>query len=69
MQRLQEQLRMTDAANKAEIKRLKDELATLRKVLKSYVQQSIHCTVSIPNCVKNEQITRQYQQTSRTPVR
>ena len=44
VQRLQEQLRMTDAANKAEIKRLKDELATLRKILKSYVQQidSLH---------------------------
>ena len=44
VQRLQEQLRITDASNKAEIKRLKDELDTLRKILKSYVQQidSLH---------------------------
>jgi cell division protein FtsL len=67
VQRLQEQLRMTDAANKAEIKRLKDELATLRKVLKSYVQQidSLH-RLNTELQAKNEQITRQYQQTSRT---
>ena len=39
VQRLQEELRMTSAADKAEIKRLKDELATLRKILRSYVQQ------------------------------
>ncbi|HAC73891.1 MAG TPA: hypothetical protein DCF46_09865 [Porphyromonadaceae bacterium] len=67
VQRLQEQLRMTDAANKAEIKRLKDELATLRKVLKSYVQQidSLH-RLNTELQAKNEQITKQYQQTSRT---
>ncbi|MDO5664255.1 MAG: hypothetical protein Q4G63_03230 [Bacteroidia bacterium] len=67
VQRLQEQLRMTDSANKAEIKRLKDELATLRKVLKSYVQQidSLH-RLNTELQVKNEQITQQYQQTSRT---
>lgn len=67
VQRLQEQLRMTDAANKAEIKRLKDELATLRKILKSYVQQidSLH-RLNTELQAKNEQITQQYQQTSRT---
>lgn len=67
VQRLQEQLRMTDSANKAEIKRLKDELATLRKVLKSYVQQidSLH-RLNTELQAKNEQITQQYQQTSRT---
>lgn len=67
VRRLQEQLRMTDAANKAEIKRLKDELATLRKVLKSYVQQidSLH-KLNTELQAKNEQITKQYQQTSRT---
>ncbi len=67
VQRLQEQLRMTDATNKAEIKRLKDELATLRKVLKSYVQQidSLH-RLNTELQAKNEQITKQYQQTSRT---
>lgn len=67
VQRLKEQLRMTDAANKAEIKRLKEELATLRKVLKSYVQQidSLH-RLNTELQAENEQITRQYQQTSRT---
>ncbi len=67
VQRLQEELRVTDAANKAEISRLKNELATLRKVLKSYVQQidSLH-RLNTELQEKNEQITQQYQQTSRT---
>lgn len=67
VQRLQEQLRVTDAANKAEITRLKNELATLRRVLKSYVQQidSLH-RLNTELQEKNAQITQQYQQTSRT---
>ncbi len=67
VQRLQEELRVTDAANKAEINRLKNELATLRRVLKSYVQQidSLH-RLNTELQEKNEQITQQYQQTSRT---
>ncbi len=67
VQRLQEQLRVTDAANKSEISKLKNELATLRKVLKSYVQQidSLH-RLNTELQEKNEKITQQYQQTSRT---
>lgn len=67
VQRLQEQLRMTDSANKAEIKRLKDELATLRRVLKSYVQQidSLH-RLNTELQAENKQITEKYQETSRT---
>lgn len=67
VQRLQEELRMTDAANKAEISRLKNELATLRKILKSYVQQidSLH-RLNTELQEKNVQITEQYQRTSRT---
>lgn len=67
VQRLQEELRTTDASNKAEISRLKNELATLRKVLKSYVQQidSLH-RLNTELQEKNEQITQQYQKTSRT---
>ena len=67
VQRLQEQLRITDASNKAEIKRLKDELDTLRKILKSYVQQidSLH-KLNTQLQAENRQITEQYQQTNRT---
>lgn len=67
VQRLQEELRLTDASNKAEINRLKNELATLRKVLKSYVQQidSLH-RLNTELQEKNVQITEQYQRTSRT---
>lgn len=67
VQRLQEQLKMTDAANKAEISRLKNELATLRRILKSYVQQidSLH-RLNTELQEKNVQITEQYQRTSRT---
>ncbi len=67
VQRLQEQLRITDASNKAEIKRLKGELETLRKILKSYVQQidSLH-RLNTQLQAENRQITEQYQQTNRT---
>ncbi|MCK9502400.1 MAG: hypothetical protein M0Q52_11285, partial [Lascolabacillus sp.] len=37
--RLQEELRMTKATDRAEIKRLTDELSTLRRILRSYIQQ------------------------------
>ncbi|MFA6863069.1 MAG: hypothetical protein WCS11_04180, partial [Dysgonamonadaceae bacterium] len=39
VQRLMEELRLTKATDQAEIRRLKDELSTLRKILKSYIQQ------------------------------
>ncbi len=67
VQRLQEQLRMTDAANKSEIKRLKAELESLRKVLRSYVQQidSLH-RLNQELQEENQQITRQYEQSQST---
>src|SRR5690554_8073096 len=67
VQRLQEELRMTSATDKAEIKRLTDELATLRKILRSYIQQidSLN-TLNQELRAKNEQITDQYNRTSRT---
>ena len=57
--RLQEELRMTQASDKAEIKRLTDELATLRKILRSYIQQidSLN-TLNQELRAKNEQIGR-----------
>lgn len=65
--RLQEELRMTQASDKAEIKRLTDELASLRKILRSYIQQidSLN-TLNKELREKNEQITDQYNRTSRT---
>ena len=65
--RLQEELRMTQASDKAEIKRLSNELATLRKILRSYIQQidSLN-TLNQELRAENEQITNQYNRTSRT---
>lgn len=65
--RLQEQLRMTDASNKAEIKRLKDELATLRAILRSYVQQIDSLNrLNQELRAENQQISQQYQETRST---
>lgn len=65
--RLQEELRMTKASNQTEIKRLKDELGTLRKILKSYIQQIDSLNrLNQELRAENQQITEQYQQTSRT---
>ena len=68
--RLQEELRMTQASDKAEIKRLTDELATLRKILRSYIQQidSLN-TLNKELRAKNEQITDQYNRTDRKSTR
>ena len=65
--RLQEELRMTNATDKAEIRRLKDELSTLRKILRSYIQQidSLH-RLNEELRAENKQITQQYRETSRT---
>lgn len=65
--RLQEELRMTQASDKAEIKRLTDELATLRRILRSYIHQidSLN-TLNNELRAKNEQITDQYNRTNRT---
>ncbi|MDR1517281.1 MAG: hypothetical protein LBS52_04155 [Dysgonamonadaceae bacterium] len=67
VQRLMEELRVTKATDQAEIRRLKDELGTLRKVLKSYIQQ-IDSLNRLNEQLKaeNKQITRQYQETNRT---
>lgn len=65
--RLQEELRMTQASDKAEIKRLSDELSTLRKILRTYIQQidSLN-TLNQELRAENAQITNQYNRTSRT---
>jgi hypothetical protein len=65
--RLQEELRMTKASDQAEIKRLKDELATLRKVLRSYVQQIDSLNrLNEQLRAENRQITDQYRRTTQT---
>ena len=65
--RLQEELRMTQASDKAEIARLSNELSTLRKILRSYIHQidSLN-TLNKELRAENEQITNQYNRTSRT---
>ena len=67
VQRLMEELRVTKATDQAEIKRLKDELGTLRKILKSYIQQ-IDSLNRLNEELKaeNKQITQRYQETNRT---
>lgn len=65
--RLQEELRMTKASDQAEIKRLKDELATLRKILRSYVQQIDSLNrLNEQLRAENQQITDRYQRTTQT---
>lgn len=65
--RLQEELRMTKATDQAEIKRLKGELATLRKILRSYIQQIDSLNrLNEELRAENRQITRQYRETSQT---
>lgn len=67
VQRLQEQLRLTKATDQQEIQRLKKELETLRKILKSYIVQ-IDSLNRLNQELKNEnqQIKQQYQETNRT---
>ena len=68
VQRLQEQLRLTKATDQKEIKRLKDELGTLRKVLKSYIVQIDSLNrLNEELRAENKQITQQYQQPRTTP--
>lgn len=65
--RLQEELRMTKATDQAEIKRLKDELSTLRKILRSYVQQIDSLNrINEQLRAENRQITDKYQKTTQT---
>ena len=65
--RLQEELRLTKATDKAEINRLKGELSTLRKILRSYIQQIDSLNrLNEELRAENKQITKQYRETSRT---
>ncbi|MBK5195063.1 MAG: hypothetical protein JJE08_03390 [Proteiniphilum sp.] len=65
--RLQEELRMTKATDKAEISRLKGELSTLRKILRSYIHQIDSLNrLNEELRAENKQITKQYRETSRT---
>ncbi|HBG40104.1 MAG TPA: hypothetical protein DDZ96_14060 [Porphyromonadaceae bacterium] len=65
--RLQEELRQTKSTNHAEIKRLKNELESLRKILRSYIHQIDSLNrLNQELREENKQITQQYQQTSRT---
>jgi len=65
--RLQEELRLTKATDKAEISRLKGELSTLRKILRSYIHQIDSLNrLNEELRAENKQITQQYRETSRT---
>ena len=67
VQRLMEELKVTKATDQAEIRRLKDELSTLRKILKSYVQQidSLH-RLNEELKADNVQISNKMKETTRT---
>jgi len=67
VQRLLEELRTVKASNKAEIARLNNELASLRKILRSYIQQIDSLNRVNEKLVKeNKEITEKYQQTTQT---
>ena len=67
VQRLMEELKVTKATDQAEIRRLKNELSTLRKILKSYIQQ-IDSLNRLNEELKEEnvQISKKMQETTRT---
>lgn len=67
VQRLMEELRVTKATDQGEIRRLKDELGTLRRILKSYIQQidSLH-RLNEELKADNVQITNKMKETTRT---
>lgn len=67
VQRLMEELRTTKASNHAEISRLTKELASLRKILKSYVIQIDSLNRTNERLVKeNTEITNKYKETNKT---
>lgn len=67
VQRLLEELRTVKVENKSEIKRLNDELASLRKVLKSYIVQIDSLNRANEQLKKeNKEITTKYRQTTET---
>lgn len=66
VQRLREELRQTKAEDKATIKKLQDELASLRKVLRSYIVQIDSLNRLNEKLTKEkEEITNKYNETHR----
>ena len=67
VQRLLEELKTVKAENRVEIKRLNDELSTLRKVLRSYIVQIDSLNRANEQLKKEkDEINTKYQQTTRT---
>ncbi|MDR1809744.1 MAG: hypothetical protein LBR34_04990 [Prevotella sp.] len=67
VQRLLDELKTVKASNKAEIARLNNELASLRKILKSYIMQIDSLNRLNDKLVReNAVITQKYQETERT---
>lgn len=66
VQRLREELKQTKAEDKATIKKLQDELASLRKVLRSYIVQIDSLNRLNERLTKEkEEITNKYNETHR----
>lgn len=67
VQRLLEELKTVKAENKSEINRLNKELASLRKILKSYIIQIDSLNRENEKLkIENKEITNKYQETSKT---
>ncbi len=67
VQRLREELRTVKATDKAEINRLNNELASLRKILRSYVVQIDSLNRENERLAQeNREITTKYQKTTQT---
>ena len=67
VQRLREQLKQTNSQDRATIKKLNDELSSLRKVLRTYIVQidSLN-SLNAKLTKENGELNNKYQQTSRT---
>lgn len=67
VQRLLEELKTVKATDRAEISRLNNELASLRKILRSYIAQIDSLNrVNAKLVQENKDITNKYQETSKT---
>lgn len=67
VQRLLEELKTVKAENKSEINRLNKELASLRKILKSYIIQIDSLNRENEKLkIENKEITNKYQETNKT---
>lgn len=67
VQRLREELKTVKATDRAEINRLNNELASLRKVLRSYVMQIDSLNrINERLAQENKEITNKYQKTTQT---